>query len=79
MKRVSIERYNTALEDVPLSDGLDPDRVSLVQDWYSGLIEGERDDGSTWIMFLDQNGSPQLFWGLRDEDGGVVGDPIRLC
>lgn len=44
----------------------------------AGLVEGERDDGSTWIMFLDEHGSPQCFWADRDEDGGAVGEPILL-
>ena len=46
---------------------------------YSGLVEGVRDDGSTWIMWLDRAGSPAQFWGRRDESGGVVGEPIPLA
>lgn len=45
---------------------------------YAGLVEGERDDGSTWIMWLDEHGSPQLFFAQRDEGGGVLGDPVVL-
>lgn len=45
---------------------------------FSGLIEGTRDDGTTWIMWLDEVGSPVLFWADRDESGAAWGDPIRL-
>lgn len=45
---------------------------------FAGLVEGVRDDGSTWIMWLDEQGNPTLFWGKRDEGGGVIGDPIDL-
>jgi len=67
MRRISIERYDAALHDTP--DG----------EWeYAGLVEGTRDDGTTWIMWLDRDGSPALFWAKRDDTGGVVGDPILL-
>jgi len=46
---------------------------------YSGLVEGVRDDGSSWIMWLDENGSPALYWARRDEGGGVIGEPIDLA
>ncbi|WP_280393075.1 hypothetical protein [Nocardia wallacei] len=46
---------------------------------HAGWIEGTRDDGSTWIMFLDGEGGPLVFWGHRDEDGGVIGDGILLA
>jgi hypothetical protein len=80
MKRISIERYRTVPEDIPrpatpVVTGLGH---GFVEDFCSGLIEGERDDGTTWIMFLDQNGSPECFWARRDEGGGVLGDPILL-
>jgi hypothetical protein len=42
---------------------------------WSGLIE---DADATWILFFNDRGEPALFWGERDEDGGVVGDPIKL-
>lgn len=45
---------------------------------YSGLVEGTRDDGSTWIMWLDAAGSPEVFWGRRDELGGVEGEAVML-
>lgn len=72
MKKITIERY--AAVDVP--EGAPADLVQ-VPDFCAGLVEGERDDGSTWIMFLDENGSPLVFWAQR-EDGAVVGDGIPL-
>lgn len=45
---------------------------------YSGLIEGMRDDGTTWIMWLDSEGDPLLYFAHRDESGAVIGDPILL-
>lgn len=65
MKRISIERYNRELEANP--------------DWqYAGLLEGETDDGGSWIMWLDASGRPEVFWPNREEDGSVVGDGIPL-
>ncbi len=43
-----------------------------------GWIEGTRDDGSTWLMFLDASGNPTVFYARRAEDGGVQSEPIRL-
>ncbi|MET8430135.1 hypothetical protein [Nocardia sp. NPDC004860] len=62
MKNIRIERY---------------EHPSTTCDW-SGLIEGERADGSRWILFLDENGSPDLYWSHRHLNGGVLGDPITL-
>jgi hypothetical protein len=44
----------------------------------AGNISGETDDGRRWIMFLDVDGVPEIFWPDRDEDGGVRGDPKVL-
>lgn len=44
----------------------------------SGLIEGERDDGSTWIMWLDDKGDPTAYWANRDEGGGIMGAGVDL-
>lgn len=46
---------------------------------WDGWIEGTRDDGSRWIMYLDAEGSPEVFWAHRDEDGGVQGLPVALA
>lgn len=45
---------------------------------HAGWIEGVRDDGTTWIMYMDAGGSPECFWPIRDESGAVSGDPVIL-
>lgn len=45
---------------------------------YGGWIEGVRNDGTTWIMFLGDDGNPQTFFAVREPDGGVVSDPVVL-
>ncbi len=51
-----------------------PDEVG-----YTGSIEGVRDDGTSWILWLDAAGSPECFWANREADGSVIGDPILLA
>lgn len=44
-----------------------------------GLIEGEADDGTRWILWLDQAGMPSVYWPERDrETGAVIGEGIWL-
>ncbi|MEV4127134.1 hypothetical protein [Nocardia sp. NPDC049707] len=62
MRNINVERYS---------------HPSITSDW-SGLVEGVRKDGSRWILWLDADESPALFWAERDEDGAVIGDPIVL-
>lgn len=66
MKRITIERYTNE----------DPES----KDWrpYSGLIEGETDSGRRWVLWLDHDGTPDVFWADREEDGTVVGEPSWL-
>lgn len=45
---------------------------------HAGWIEGVRDDGTSWVMFLDASGSPQTFWAHRDVTGAVSGDFVDL-
>lgn len=45
---------------------------------WDGWVEGVREDGSGWILFLDQDGSPAAFWAHRTEDGTVEGPAIDL-
>lgn len=75
MQRITIGRYGVIPSDVPRPD--DPD-LTPAQDLYAGWIEGVRNDGTTWIMWLDAAGSPDQFWARRDEDGGVEGEPVDL-
>lgn len=44
----------------------------------AGLIEGETEDGQRWIIFMDPNGRPEVYWPERDEDGAVKGSSQRL-
>lgn len=44
----------------------------------AGNIQGETDDGRSWILFLDAEGAPEIYWPNRDEDGGVVGRVVTL-
>lgn len=75
MQRITIGRYGTIPADVarPADPALTP-----AQDMYDGWVEGVRDDGTSWIMFLDKGGSPECFWGDREESGAVNGEPIDL-
>jgi hypothetical protein len=46
---------------------------------YAGWIEGTRVDGTKWIMWLDENGSPAVYYAQRDiETGAIIGDPVEL-
>lgn len=45
---------------------------------WAGYVEGTRDDGSTWIMFLDSEGSPAHFYGRREWSGATIGDPVTV-
>lgn len=64
MRTITITRY----------DGL----TGAVAQEYGGYIEGETDDGQTWIVYLDATGRPSHYWGRRDAGGAVLGDPISL-
>lgn len=39
---------------------------------FEGYVEPE---DRSWIVFFTQDGSP-LFWANRDEQGGVIGNPV---
>lgn len=69
-KNITISRY------VPEWDNQWPAGVNPI--FYSGLIEGEADDGTRWILWLDKQGRPEIFWPTRNENGGVVGVGIKL-
>lgn len=45
---------------------------------YGAWIEGVRDDGTSWIMFLNADGSPSSYFGRREPDGGVIGLAVPL-
>ncbi|WP_109527243.1 MULTISPECIES: hypothetical protein [Nocardia] len=46
---------------------------------YAGWVEGVREDGSSWILWLDEDASPVAFYGRREADGAVIGEPIELA
>lgn len=74
MSNITIGRYKPAADH-----GLTVPEGSVdVADLYAGWIEGTREDGSSWILWLDAKGSPDVFWAQRDPDGGIVGDPVVL-
>ena len=75
MQRITIGRYRDMPADVPRP--ADP-ALAPARDLYAGWIEGTRDDGSDWVLFLDKNGSPVALWQNRAEDGSVIGDPVVL-
>lgn len=76
MKRITIGRYTKPDLDV---EAIPPNVVREDGDYditehFSGWIEGETDDGKSWIMWIDAQGHPKVFWPERDEHGAVVGD-----
>jgi hypothetical protein len=77
MQRITIGRYKAADDSVHVgSIGGVSIPVSMA---FDGWIEGTRDDGSTWIMWLDAVGNPLIFFGQRDaESGAVEGEPVLL-
>lgn len=75
MQRITIGRYRDIPADIPRPD--DP-ALTPAQDLYAGWIEGTRNDGTDWVMFLDDNGSPAVLWQHRADDGGVEGEPVSL-
>lgn len=77
MQNITIGRYKPT--DPSLLRTLGTSKIIHdVADYFSGWIEGTREDGSAWILWLDENGSPSQFWAQRDDDGAVIGDPITL-
>lgn len=54
------------------------DHESITQNW-AGWIEGTREDGTTWILWLDEHGSPSSYWPRRAPDGAVIGESIDLA
>lgn len=71
MQNITIGRYKPSGRELP-------EGVHDVCESYDGWIEGVRDDGSSWIMWLDAHGNPESFSARRDETGAVIGEPIDL-
>ncbi len=51
---------------------------AIMRNAWSGWIEGTSEDGRSWILFLGAADHPDLYFGHRDETGGVLGEPIVL-
>lgn len=50
-----------------------------VSEHCAGWIEGTRPDGTRWIVFLDADGAPEVYWPRRDtETGAVIGEAVVL-
>lgn len=80
MKRITIGRYDTE-QPPPCSPFYDQEFAGTQMPTvppYAGWIEGVTNDGKSWILYLDHDGKPEIFWPERDEDGGVVGRGIGL-
>lgn len=76
MQNITIGRYGLGdFTHLQTEDGTPAEKIAAQ---FAGWIEGTRDDGSTWIMYLDAHGGPETFWAQREEDGAVIGDPIIL-
>lgn len=83
MQRITVGRYKPFdTVDDPTDAALERFGAAItaidVSTVFDGWIEGVRDDGSSWIMWLDALGNPMVFFGQRDENGGVEGDPVIL-
>lgn len=75
MQNITIGRYS---DDEGRVHRDEAGAIERIEKTHDGWIEGIRDDGSTWIMFLNAAGSPEVYWGQRDPDGGVIGDGLPL-
>lgn len=84
MQNITIGRYKPTpggpFCDLPVPVENEGTVVSTtdVSAYFDGWIEGIRDDGSRWIMWLDANGDPLVYYGQRDESGAVEGEPVVL-
>ena len=80
MKSITIGRYKAA-DPITTSPFYDHEFAGTQIDDgnpYSGWIEGVTDDDKSWILYIDKQGRPEIFWPERDEDGGVIGRGIGL-
>lgn len=75
MQRITIGRYGTIPADV--SRPADP-ALTPAQDMYAGWVEGVRNDGTEWVLYIDKDGSPEVYFATRDTGGGVESEPVVL-
>lgn len=78
MQRITIGRYKPS--SLPVNVDLQNGEKTVIDaaSLYDGWVSGVRDDGTSWIMWIDAHGSPEVFYPIRDEDGGVVGHGVEL-
>lgn len=78
MQNITIGRYKPSepleIPGVAGVPGISVDVAAV----FDGWIEGTRDDGSTWIMWLDALGNPLVYFPDREADGAVIGEGIDL-
>lgn len=72
MTNITIGRYDSG-ETISDEDGTRP----LAAVW-AGWIEGEDLAGTGWIIYLDGQGRPAVYFPDRDPSGAVRGEPVPL-
>lgn len=80
MHNINIGRYRPGeLVTTRVHCDADGNEVSREEvELYGGFVEGTGSDGNRWIMWLDPDSNPLVFWPQREADGAVIGDPIDL-
>ncbi|MDE1673841.1 hypothetical protein [Nocardia gipuzkoensis] len=80
MQNISIARFKpgevTTIRTECDADGKELSRTEF--DPHGGYVEGSRDDGTRWVVFIAPDGTPQYFYPHRAEDGIVSGDVVFL-
>lgn len=69
MQDIKVGRYSA--EGVTV----DGEHTPGAGEFFGGWIEPE-DQG--WIIFLEPDGTPAVFWGTRTEAGACVGEGVKL-
>lgn len=78
MNNITIGRYKASEHlDIPGVAGVPGISINVAA-MFDGWIEGTRDDGSTWIMWLDALGNPLVYFGNREVDGAAIGEGVDL-
>jgi hypothetical protein len=67
MSNITIGRY-----------GADEAKNSITGRGFSAWIEGVDDAGEGWVLWLDENGRPIVYFGHREKSGAVLEPRIHL-
>ncbi|WP_280412559.1 hypothetical protein [Nocardia asiatica] len=79
MHNITIGRYKASEGNITrIHVGADGTEVREVAHSYAGWVEGIREHGTSWILWLDADGSPVMYYGRREPNGAVIGDPVIL-